>query len=72
MAPVACMVTFDGLLSYVTTDLTPSCGYIFFKVSVSVFCGNPKSRISSNNSYISVKLFFTVVIKFIEIACFQA
>jgi hypothetical protein len=41
------------------SDLTPSVVMYIFSVSVSVFCGYPKSRISSSSSYTSTKLFFT-------------
>jgi hypothetical protein len=41
------------------SDLTPSVVMYIFSVSVSVFCGYPKSRISSSSSYTRTKLFFT-------------
>lgn len=45
IAPVACIVIFDES-SMLRSDLTPSVVMYIFRVSVSVFWGYPKSRIS--------------------------
>lgn len=53
VAPVACMVTLLEAASFAAaafSDLTPSVVMYNLRVSLSLFCGYPKSRISSRSS----------------------